>query len=102
MIWLAKMDSEHFGWIAAGTTAEDAREALAAGFLRFLTRTEEGDEAAALERFAGTVYSGALYRGSGDGTVTRENLAAVLDEWYGIGTAEVHEGTCLRDLSVVA
>lgn len=90
-MWIAKMESETFSWLAAGDTPEIAKTVLADGFLRHLVQVD-GDEATAIERFG---------FGIDRDDITRDELVEVLDDWYGIGTVMLAPGVCLRDMSPI-
>lgn len=74
-MYIATMDTEHFKWLALGSTKATAKKALLAGFDRHLAQY-------------GTAWA---EQGCGDSP----------DEYYGINVVQIKAGECLRDDSQI-
>lgn len=80
-MFITQIDTEHFSWLAAGETAEEARAAWRAGFRKHIAESY--------------------------GEAVDDWLKIAFDdddplEYYGDRTVEIKPGQCLRDLEPVA
>lgn len=88
-MWIAELDTEHFQFRGAGTTQKQARDAVAAGFLRHLAAMDGGEQVA-LERFD-------LYLGDVDTPTTADTFTDAVDDYYSIHAWRLKAGEALRD-----
>lgn len=94
--YVATMDSEHFGWMAAGTTDLEARTALADGFRAHIVGAMHGEDEAR-EHLREQIMDAHDERDP-----LGADLPAVLDDWYGLRVVLLQAGECLRDGSPIA
>lgn len=84
-MWIAKMDSEHYEFMAGADTQEEAHSLVARAFWSHLAGTLGADH---VEDWLAQEF--------GDGEPV-ENLDAALDEYYGVHVFQVDVGDTLRD-----